>query len=58
MTENPKEKQSENYQFINEKIVSKKKNKWLKRLGTTIFVMFLAVVFGVVSQAAFLLSVF
>lgn len=56
MTENPKEKQSENYQFINEKIVSKKKNKWLKRLGTTIFVMFLAVVFGVVSQAAFLLS--
>ena len=56
MTEEPKEKQSEDYQFINEKIVSKKKNKQLKRLGTTLFVMFLAVIFGVVSQAAFLLS--
>lgn len=56
MTENPKEKQSENYQFINEKIVSRKKNKWMKKLGTTVFVIFLAVIFGVVSQAAFLLS--
>ena len=56
MTEEPKEKQSENYQFINEKIVSRKRNKLLKKLGITIFVIFLAVVFGIVSQAAFLLS--
>jgi len=56
MTENPKEKQSEDYQFINEKIVSKKKNKWLKKLGTTVFVIFLAVIFGLVSRAVFLLS--
>ncbi|MBQ6696923.1 MAG: PDZ domain-containing protein [Lachnospiraceae bacterium] len=56
MTEEPKEKQLEDYQFINEKIVPKRKNKWLRRLGTTLFVVFLAVVFGVVSQAVFLLS--
>lgn len=56
MTEEPKEKQSEDYQFINEKIVPKRKSKWLKRLGTTVFVVFLAVIFGVVSQAVFLLS--
>ena len=56
MTEEPKEKQSEDYQFINEKIVPKRKKKWLKKLGTVLFVLCLAVVFGVVSQAAFLLS--
>ncbi|MBP3569570.1 MAG: PDZ domain-containing protein [Lachnospiraceae bacterium] len=56
MTEEPKEKQLEDYQFINEKIVPKRKNKWVRRLGTTLFVVFLAVVFGVVSQAVFLLS--
>lgn len=56
MTEEPKEKQSEDYQFINEKIVPKRKKKWLKRLGIVLFVLCMAVVFGVVSQAAFLLS--
>ncbi len=56
MTEEPKEKQSEEYQFINEKIVPKRKKKWLKRLGIVLFVLCMAVVFGVVSQAAFLLS--
>ncbi len=56
MTEELKEKQSEDYTFINEKIVPKRRNKWLKRLGTTAFVVFLAAVFGVVSQAFFLLS--
>lgn len=56
MTEEPKEKQSGEYQFINEKIVPKRRSKWLKKLGTTLFVAFLAVIFGVVSQAAFLLS--
>ena len=56
MAEDAKEKQSGDYQFINEKIVPKRRSKWLKRLGTTVFVAFLAVLFGVVSQAAFLLS--
>lgn len=56
MTEELKEKQSEEYQFINEKIVPKRKKKWLKKLGTVVFVLCMAVLFGVVSRAAFLLS--
>lgn len=56
MTEERKEKSTEDYQFINEKIVSKRKKKWLKRLGTMLFVVVLAIIFGVVAQAAFLLS--
>jgi len=56
MTEERKEKQSEDYQFINERIVPKRKKKWLKRLGTLAFVVCLAVVFGVVAHAAYLLS--
>ena len=56
MAEELKEKQSEEYQFINEKIISKKKKKWMKRLGTVVFVAFLAVLFGVVARIAFLLS--
>jgi len=56
MTEERKEKQSEDYQFINERIVPKRKKKWLKRLGTLVFVVCLAVVFGVVAHAAYLLS--
>ena len=56
MIEEPKEKQSEDYQFINEKIVPKRKSKWLKKLGIVLFVAFLAIIFGVVAQAAFLLS--
>lgn len=56
MAEEHKEKQTEEYQFINEKIVPKRRKKWLKRLGTVLFVICMAVVFGVVSQAAFLLS--
>ena len=56
MSEELKEKQTENYQFINEKIVPKRKKKWLKRLGTVVFVICMAIVFGVVSQVVFLLS--
>ncbi len=56
MTEEPKEKRSEDYQFMNEKIVPQRKKKWLKKLGTVVFVVCMAVVFGVVSRAAFLLS--
>lgn len=44
------------YQFINERIVPKRKKKWLKRLGTVVFVVCMAVVFGVVAHAAYLLS--
>ncbi|MBQ8632401.1 MAG: PDZ domain-containing protein [Lachnospiraceae bacterium] len=56
MTEEQKEKKSEDYQFINERIVPKRKKKWLKRLGTLLFVVCLAAVFGVVAHAAYLLS--
>ena len=56
MTENPKEKQSQDYQFINEKIVPKRKSKWLRKLGTLGVVICMAVVFGLVSQVVFLLS--
>ncbi|MBR6643168.1 MAG: serine protease [Lachnospiraceae bacterium] len=56
MAEELKENKSEDYQFINEKILSKKKKKWLKRLGTIAFVSFLAILFGVISKATFLLS--
>ena len=44
------------YQFINERIVPKRKKKWLKRLGTVGFVICMAAVFGVVSHATYLLS--
>ena len=56
MTEELKEKQAQDYQFINEKIVPKRKKKWLKRLGTVVFVICMAIVFGVVAHAAYLLS--
>lgn len=56
MTEELKERHSEEYQFINEKIVPKKKKKWLKKLWTVLFVMCMAVIFGVIARAAFLLS--
>ncbi|MBP3578081.1 MAG: PDZ domain-containing protein [Lachnospiraceae bacterium] len=56
MTEELKEKRTEDYQFINEKIVPKRKKKWLKRLGMLAFVVCMAVIFGVVAHAAYLLS--
>lgn len=43
------------YQFINEKIVPKKKSKWKKRCFSLLFTVFLAIVFGVVAQLFFLL---
>ena len=56
MAEELKEKQSEDYQFINEQIVPKRKKKWLKKFWTVLFVIGMAIVFGVISKAAFLLS--
>ena len=56
MREKRKEKQSDGYQFINERIVPKRKKKWLRRLGTMVFVIGMAIVFGVVARAAYLLS--
>lgn len=56
MTEKRKEKQLDGYQFINEKIVPRRKKKWLKRLGIIVFIVVMAIVFGVVARAAYLLS--
>lgn len=54
MAENPREQQE--YQFINETIVPNRKLKWKKRLGSLFFTMILAVVFGIIAQAVFLLA--
>lgn len=56
MTEERKELQSEGYEFINEKIVPKKKSVWAKKKGKTLFVIGMAILFGVVSQVTFRLS--
>lgn len=56
MAEEQKEKQSEEYQFINEKIVSKRKKKWRKRLATVLFAIGLAILFGLVASAVFVWS--
>ena len=56
MAKERKEKQSKEYQFINERIVPKRKKQWLKRLGTMVFVIGMAVVFGVIARAAYVLS--
>lgn len=61
MTEEPKENkiqetQAQDYQFINEQIVSKKKKRWKKRLESFVFVVLMAVVFGVVARYFFLIS--
>lgn len=53
MQEEPKEK---DYQFINEIIIPKKKNKWLMRLETLGVVIFMAAVFGFVARWVFLSS--
>lgn len=56
MAEEQKEKQSEGYQFINEKIVSKRRKKWLKRMEEAVFVICLAALFGLVASVVFLVS--
>ena len=56
MAEELKEKQSEDYQFIKEQIVPKRKKKRLKKLWDVFFVICMAVVFGVIARATFLLS--
>lgn len=54
MSEESKEKGD--YQFMNERIVPKRKNKILKRLGTAGFVILMAVLFGVVANIVMLTS--
>ena len=56
MTEEPKEKRVEDSPFIKEKIVPRRRNKWMKKLRKSVFVVCMAIVFGVVARAAFLLS--
>ena len=54
MSEEAKEKGD--YQFMNERIVPKRKSKIVKRLGTAGFVVLMAVVFGVVANIVMLTS--
>lgn len=54
MTEEPKEKQE--YEFIKEQIVPKRKNKIMKRVWTAVFVVCMAVVFGLVAEIVMLTS--
>lgn len=56
MAEGPKEKKEQEYQFINEKIVSKRKSRWKKRLLSIVFTIVLAVIFGLTAQLTFLLA--
>lgn len=51
-----REDNAEEQQFITEKIVSKRKKKWIRRLITFFFVIFCAVVFGLVARYVFLVS--
>ncbi len=57
--ENQKKNESEvsdEQQFITEKIVSKRKKKWLRRLITVLFVILCAALFGIVARYFFLVS--
>lgn len=54
MTEEPKEK--EDYQFIKEEIVPKRKNKIMKKLASAGFVILMAVIFGLVAEIVMLTS--
>lgn len=54
MTEEPKEKQE--YEFIREQIVPKRKNKIMKRVWTAVFVVCMAVVFGLIAEVVMLTS--
>lgn len=56
MAEEPKEKNAQEYQFINEKIVPKRKSRWKKRLLSVCFTIVLAVIFGLTAQLTFLLA--
>lgn len=48
------EEEQKDYEFINEIIIPKKKNKWLVRLETLGVVIVMAIVFGVVARWVFL----
>ena len=48
------EEEQKDYEFINEIIVPKKKNKWLMRLERLFVVIVMAIIFGVVARWVFL----
>lgn len=54
MTEEPKEKQD--YEFIKEQIVPKRKNKIMRKVWTAVFVICMAVVFGLVAEIVMITS--
>lgn len=56
MTEERKEMQSEDYEFINEKILPKKKNFCASKKGMVLFIIAMAILFGVVAQVSFRFS--
>ena len=54
--ENKKQTENTDYQFMKEKIVTRRKNKIRKGILLTVFAVFLAVVFGLVERFVFLLA--
>ena len=56
MTEEPKEKTTEETSFIKEKIVPRRKNRILRRLRSMLFVICMAAVFGLVAKTVYVLS--
>ena len=47
---------TEEYKFINEKIIPKKKSFWASKKGMVLFVIAMAILFGVLSQVVFRLT--
>lgn len=54
--ENKNQKDSSDYQFIREKVVSARKRRWRKMLLWSAFTVFLAVLFGLIARLVFLCS--
>ena len=52
--EDKKQQSKEEYQFIREKVIAKKKNRIRKACLYTIFTVFLAIIFGIVARLVFI----
>lgn len=52
--EDKKQQSKEEYQFIREKVVTKKKSRMKKMFFWTVFTVFLAVIFGIVARLVFI----